>query len=409
MNCKHQSIAGQIINSLVLWIELKCQPVVTVEAYALAGTKCHLPSTVKYLGEGALSNGWYDTEFMKTKTIYLPESLEVIGDNCIYFERYCGIIKIPASVKKIGERAFGFTYDCYTKGFEVNKKNKYFKNDKNNWLYSKDGKRLIYALSYNGDIIIPEGVEYCGADSIHNSPTSDTFADKTFFPATLKKLHQDAFFSNSAYFTGEAPDIVNSENNVGRQFFYSLFVPKGKKQEYIDKFQVLDGDVERVKEFNYQNGFFIVDKEVCAYNGNGGHIVLPKGITRIVDGVFSGNDSITEVIIPDSVTSIGQNTFNSCVNLSSITLPANLKKIEIGSFSNCVELKEVILPEKLSEISAYSFNDCNNLERIYIPESVIEISAFAFEGCTKLMTITGKSGSYAETYAINNDYNFTSE
>ena len=68
-------------------------------------------------------------------------------------------------------------------------------------------------------------------------------------------------------------------------------------------------------------------------------------------------------------------------------------------------MEKVILPEGLLTISYGTFRQCESLKSIYIPESVIEIADDAFEE-SGLETIYGKSGSYAETYAKQNGYEF---
>ena len=42
------------------------------------------------------------------------------------------------------------------------------------------------------------------------------------------------------------------------------------------------------------------------YTGNGGDVVIPKGVTAIGEYAFGGCTGLTSVVIPDSVTSIGE-------------------------------------------------------------------------------------------------------
>ena len=56
------------------------------------------------------------------------------------------------------------------------------------------------------------------------------------------------------------------------------------------------GDIINGAEFVAKNG------ALTAYNGKGGVVVIPEGITSINGSAFSGKDTVTAVIIPDGVT-----------------------------------------------------------------------------------------------------------
>ncbi len=84
-------------------------------------------------------------------------------------------------------------------------------------------------------------------------------------------------------------------------------------------------------------------------------------MTSIGDSAFYCCDSLTSITIPDSVTSIGDNAFCCCDSLTNITIP-----------------------DSVTSIGDYAFYDCTNL------------------------TIYGYTGSYAETYAKENDIPFVS-
>ena len=103
-----------------------------------------LPSSLKYMGKeslngcGALPGGG------------LPESLEVIESQAIS-ELSDGKIQIPSKVKRIAPGAVSWLEDASDIGYSVSKDNRYFKSDKNGWLYSKDGKELFFAVLRTGE------------------------------------------------------------------------------------------------------------------------------------------------------------------------------------------------------------------------------------------------------------------
>ena len=59
-------------------------------------------------------------------------------------------------------------------------------------------------------------------------------------------------------------------------------------------------------------------------------------------------------------------------------------------------------------IGESTFMCCSSMEKIVIPETITEIGADAFYGCSKL-TIYAPAGSYAETYAKENNIPFVAE
>ncbi len=70
-----------------------------------------------------------------------------------------------------------------------------------------------------------------------------------------------------------------------------------------------------------------------------------------------------------------------------------------------VEIKAKIKDYKVTKINKNAFKDCDKLELVKIPNSVLEIDKDAFKDC-KNVIISGKSDSYANTYASENKINF---
>ena len=64
------------------------------------------------------------------------------------------------------------------------------------------------------------------------------------------------------------------------------------------------------------------------------------------------------------------------------------------------------MPNKLTEIKGYTFIECTSLTDVFIPPSVTTIAPNSFKDCTNLSAIYGYVGSYAETFAAENNYQF---
>lgn len=156
-----------------------------------------------------------------------------------------------------------------------------------------------------------------------------------------------------------------------------------------------------------------------------------KNVTGISFNAFMGKDVI-EVNIPDSVTYIGEMAFYSCSSLEKVTMGSAVETIEKNTFMECTALKEIVLPDTLKEISVGTFQDCSSLEKVTIGNGVTDIQEIAFANCSALkevhmgnsvlniegdnvfancdnLTIYAPAGSYAESFAKENNISFVAE
>lgn len=129
------------------------------------------------------------------------------------------------------------------------------------------------------------------------------------------------------------------------------------------------------------------------------------GVKIIKSNAFSDAVSLTSLSIPNSVTRIEEGAFFDCPSLTSLTFGDSLQFIGDNAFSLCTGLTSVILPDSLKQIGNWAFMNCSSLTNIYIPDSVTSIGKDAFSKCEQVK-IFGKSGSYAEKYAMSNDLEF---
>lgn len=98
---------------------------------------------------------------------------------------------------------------------------------------------------------------------------------------------------------------------------------------------------------------------------------------------YTGDD--TDVVIPDNVTVIGDEAFADNCDICSIVIPDSVTKIGEDAFAWCCELCKAV-----------------------IPESVVNINWSSFKGCESLV-IHAPKGSYAEGYALENEFAFAEE
>ena len=126
------------------------------------------------------------------------------------------------------------------------------------------------------------------------------------------------------------------------------------------------------------------DGRLYEYNGDGGDVVIPDGVTSIGDGVFRYS-SVTSVSIPGSVTSIGEEAFMDS-NLKSLTIPNSVTSIGEDAFS-FTDITSIVIPESITYIGKW-FSGCNELTNVKIHNNVTGISGWAFCLCDRLTSIT---------------------
>jgi len=80
-------------------------------------------------------------------------------------------------------------------------------------------------------------------------------------------------------------------------------------------------------------------------------VVIPEGVTNIVDDAFFNCTSLTNVVIPEGVVNIGMSAFGSCYALTSVTIPSSVRTIGYGAFADGRSLKDVYIESADVEIN----------------------------------------------------------
>ena len=135
------------------------------------------------------------------------------------------------------------------------------------------------------------------------------------------------------------------------------------------------------------NDFFIENGRLIKYNGDGGAVTIPEGVTEIGDEAFKECRRLKEIIIPDSVAVIGSNAFLSCRSLNELILPDSVTIIKWGAFEDCRNLKQVKLSKSLKNLQWNLFFGCSSLTEIEIPDGVETIGNHVFYACSSLTEI----------------------
>ena len=135
-------------------------------------------------------------------------------------------------------------------------------------------------------------------------------------------------------------------------------------------------------DFTIENGV------LTKYNGPGGDVVIPDGVTSIGMAAFAGCTGLTSVSISNSVTSIGGWAFWDCTGLTSVSIPNSVTSIGSGAFIGCIRLTSVTIPNGVTSIGQGAFINCTHLTSMTIPNGVTSIGNDAFHGCTGLTSVT---------------------
>ena len=150
-----------------------------------------------------------------------------------------------------------------------------------------------------------------------------------------------------------------------------------------------DSDVSSEEKAEETKTDFVIEgTTVTAYNGAGGNVAIPAGITAIGDGVFSGNGSIVNVSFPDTLQIIGSNAFNGCSALEAVTIPGSVTIVGSAAFANCTGLSSVSMSGAAGAVSQRQFFNCSSLTSVTVPDGVSSIGAEAFASCANLNSIS---------------------
>jgi hypothetical protein len=377
----------------------------------------------------------------------IPEKIDgvnvtAIGDGAFKDNTVLKTLTIPASVTSIGEGAFyntPVTIHCIQNStahtYAKEKNILYITNTgegqtPDGFQYLTDGNSVIITSEYRGEatkLDIPSKLVGLPVNRIADMAFgyNDRLTSVTI-PNSVNLIGDGAFYWCTSLKTITIPQSVTS---IGAMAFANAPVTihcitpstacsyaKENKIPYVARGKTSDGleyttDGTNVTIIGYMgkaNGITIPEKidgmNVTAI-GEGAFkdntvlktITLPAGIKNIGRNAFAGCSQLQTFTFPVRVESIGSYVFENCSSLETITLPSGLKKIGEGMFSRCQKLTAVNIPDSVETIDDYAFAVCSSLKTITIPAKVTSFGEGVFAYTN--LTIHGYKGSYAQTYA----------
>ncbi|MBQ6843372.1 MAG: leucine-rich repeat protein, partial [Agathobacter sp.] len=250
--------------------------------------------------------------------------------------------------------------------------------------------------------------------------------------------------------------VISDEiSSIGNYAFYNceniktINIPNGVNQIGSDAFR----GCKRLSNITIPKGVTAIGYQTFSCSGIKS-IDIPETVTTIDYGAFYNCSNLSSIILPDGLVSIEDNAFSDCSNLANIEIPSSLtsfganvfegtkwleEQLEKDSFvvingvlvkaSSTMEsaiipnevsiigelvfdedsiLKKVVINEQVKVIKNRAFVECKFLTDVYITESTTDIAHGAFEHNISggRVVIHGKAGSYAETFANNQEIYF---
>lgn len=131
--------------------------------------------------------------------------------------------------------------------------------------------------------------------------------------------------------------------------------------------------------------------ELTGYNGAGGAVRVPDGVTEVYGYVFQQNDQITELVFPDSLRRMKEETGWELSCLRRLVLPAGeFRCVPKYGFSRCRALTEVVIPPNVTAFEMYSFSNCDSLETLSVgrADAPLHFEQGAFKDCAALRSLT---------------------
>lgn len=307
--------------------------------------------------------------------VILPDSLTTIGDGAFSRCDKLTSITIPDSVTKLGKNVF---LECKAlhevkigSGVTVLDNSVFSSCDSLASVIIPGTVSTIGVQAFSSCASLREVTIGDGVTKINNSAFIwNRSLTKVTVPSTVTYIDTTAFGSCLGLtfygFSGSTAESYAEEEDIP---FVALDAPEPTPTPEPEEFVIKDG-------------------ALIEYNGPGGRVVVPDGVTVIGNetlydsGVFDNRSDITEVILPSSVTTIARYCFANS-GLTSITIPESVTAIYGVAFDGCQNLTDVYFLSSSTGFDGRMWNDG------YLDP---------FQNCPNL-TIHAPAGSIAEAFA----------
>ena len=270
----------------------------------------------------------------KFDSVTIPDTVTAIEssafNNCSFNELYIG--KGVETIYSTNNKSPAFYNIRNLESITVSAENKFFCNDENGVLYTKDMKTLL---------LYPQG------------SALETFT----VPNTVENIVSPfgTIEAGGAITNLKVINISENVKEISSTFKYATSLEK-----------------INVSEKNYY------------YSSNEYGMLFNKNQTVLV--TVPSACSVKNYTIPNTVTDIG-NAFYGCAEIEKVTMSDSVTAWSIEAFSGCKSLESIKLSSGLINIPTKAFQSCKSLESIVIPNSIISIDGMAFAYCSNLKDV----------------------
>ena len=247
-------------------------------------------------------------------------------------------LNLPSSLEYITGQAFP-SNTATIETINISTSNPYYYAE-DGYIYSKDGKELVYVASAKTIISINENVETIKEGAMYNVMK----ATEIVIPDNVTTIEREVF----TYGSNELIklDIGKGVSNLSSRF-------KGWGGIY-----------------NAKNLEITIDSENPNYKVEN-NLILTKDGKKVI--TFCKPNVQTQVV-PEGVEELENYAFAGFANAEEIELPSTLKVIGISCFADCDNIKAIEIPNSIETIEGYAFNLCDVLETVTIDKEQGSIS-----------------------------------
>lgn len=327
--------------------------------------------------------------------VIIEEGVTGIGAVALNRNLHKATISIPASVTKIGKRAFGS--EMVVTLAEGNTSFKMV----DNVLFTSDMKTLVRYFPGEGT-----------ADSYTVPSSVETILGGAFQKAKINHfdLGSVKFIGEYAFQETVIPEIVLPESVTEIE---SQLVNSAKVQKLVLNMNMAEMPTNwlygaAVEEVVVGKHITKLDNTFKNSNIKKVTFAADSNVNEFVGGTFWGMGRLESIVIPDSVEKMSAGVFRGCENLKSVVVGAGIKVIPNSAFNGCTALEEVkFAPGSQLEKIAYPhpFTKCKSLTSIELPDSCTTVEGFGFHMCDSLRTIVGNGlTAFGNTQGVNDGF-----